>query len=143
MRMCSLLACGELRGCNDASGPAPFMVWGFFLPAVLVLWTTPTQRAIIVLMKQARSLMKSRTTLSEGMFVEMVVWQVPASVPGSLHCYKYRLALVSNGQCVLRYDNEAGKGDHKHIGGAEVPYTFQDLETLLKDFREDVEKWLP
>ncbi|MCG0998888.1 toxin-antitoxin system TumE family protein [Acetobacter persici] len=94
-------------------------------------------------MKQARSLMKSRTTLSEGMFVEMVVWQVPASVPGSLHCYKYRLALVSNGQCVLRYDNEAGKGDHKHIGGAEVPYTFQDLETLLKDFREDVEKWLP
>ena len=35
---------------------------------------------------------------------------------GSTHDYKYALAYVVAGQCVIRYDNEAGKGDHKHFG---------------------------
>lgn len=42
---------------------------------------------------------------------------------------------------MLRYDNEAGKGDHKHVGGHEVPYRFVDLETLQADFWVDVESW--
>ena len=43
--------------------------------------------------------------------------------------------------CVLRYDNEAGKGDHKHIGEDEMPYIFTSPEKLIDDFWNDVEKW--
>jgi hypothetical protein len=42
--------------------------------------------------------------------------------------------MLSNGVCVLRYDNEAGKGDHKHDRETEVPYKFTDVETLQADF---------
>jgi hypothetical protein len=41
---------------------------------------------------------------------------------------------------MVRFDNEQGKGDHKHVMGAEVPYTFRDIPTLLKDFRYEIEK---
>ena len=54
-------------------------------------------------------------------FAELVVWWVPSPVRGSVHGFKYWLAFVVEGACVLRYDNEAGKGDHKHIGEREVP----------------------
>ena len=50
----------------------------------------------------------------------MVVWEVPKPKRGSAHSFKYRLALISDGVCMLRYDNEAGKGDHKHIGRREA-----------------------
>lgn len=66
---------------------------------------------------------------------------MPQPVRKSAHEYKYRLALVSDHVCVLRYDNEAGKGDHKHAGDREVPYTFVDLKSLEADFRRDVENW--
>jgi hypothetical protein len=55
--------------------------------------------------------------------------------------FKYRLALVSDGVCVLRHDNEAGKGEHKQVGRREVAYLFTDLATLQADFWKDVEQW--
>jgi hypothetical protein len=56
--------------------------------------------------------------------------------------FKYRLALVSEGVCILRYDNEAGKGDHRHTrSGTEEAYVFTDPETLVNDFMADVEAW--
>ena len=61
-------------------------------------------------------------------------------LPASAHRFKYRLALVVNGECVLRYDNEAGKGDHRHIHGREEPYAFVDIDRLLADFRAEVER---
>ena len=39
------------------------------------------------------------------------------------------------------YDNERGKGDHKHVGEIEEEYVFESLERLLADFRRDVENW--
>ena len=78
---------------------------------------------------------------SEDAVVEIVIWQLPRMLLGSSHRFKYRLALVVSGECVLRYDNEAGKGDHRHVGGREVPYTFADLDGLLQDFRADVTAW--
>jgi hypothetical protein len=71
----------------------------------------------------------------------MVVWRLPTSVSGSKHGFKYRLALVVDGNCVLRYDNEAGKGDHKHIGEDEMPYEFITPKSLLADFWDDVNNW--
>jgi hypothetical protein len=61
-------------------------------------------------------------------------------VPGSAHPFKYRLALVVNGECVLLYDNERGKGDHRHIGGIEEPITFTTLEALYDAFQADLER---
>ncbi|MBF0166223.1 MAG: hypothetical protein HQL45_01230 [Alphaproteobacteria bacterium] len=45
--------------------------------------------------------------------------------------------------CVLRYDNESGKGDHRHKGEQETPYEFVSLDRLLEDFRRDIEEWRP
>ena len=39
--------------------------------------------------------------------------------------------LVVDGVCVLRYDNETGKGDRRHIKGAETSYAFTNCERLL------------
>ena len=85
-----------------------------------------------------------RRTLSAEAFVELKVWEVPEPVRGSDHQYKYRLVLVVNDRCVLRYDNETGKGDHKHVGADELekPYHFVSRQQLLDDFFADVATWL-
>ena len=79
-----------------------------------------------------------RIILSDNTFVEVVVWEVSESLEGSEHQYRYRLALVIRSECVMRYDNEAGKGDHKHIGSKESDYDFTDIDRLLADFWNDV-----
>jgi hypothetical protein len=84
---------------------------------------------------------KERHTVSEIAFVEMVVWHLPSPITGSAHKFKYRLAFVVNGRCVLRYDNEQGKGDHKHIGEKEIPYNFTTPQALFDDFWNDVDNW--
>jgi hypothetical protein len=89
----------------------------------------------------AELLFRKRIALLEATFVEMVVWKVPTPVRGSLHGFKYRLALVAEGTCVLRYDNESSKGDHKHIEDVEMVYHFTDLESLQADFWQDVRIW--
>jgi hypothetical protein len=93
-------------------------------------------------MTKAVLLLRRRLVLDETAFVELVVWRVPEPVRGSSHDFKYRLALVAEGRCILRYDNEAGKGDHKHLGNLEVPYAFRGIERLQVDFWTDVESWL-
>jgi hypothetical protein len=87
---------------------------------------------------KADLLQKSRVKLSDNRFADIVIWQVPVSMQGSLHPFKYRLALVMDGVCVMRYDNESGKGDHKHLGEQEVPYEFTTLDQLVDDFWADV-----
>jgi hypothetical protein len=89
----------------------------------------------------AKLLLNERHTISDSSFVEMVVWQLSSPVSGSSHAFKYRLALVVKGICVLRYDNEAGKGDHKHKGEEETAYTFTSPHALLSDFWHDVDNW--
>lgn len=50
------------------------------------------------------------------------------------------MAYVVDGVCRLRYDNEAGKGDHRHVGEIETPYRFSSLDQLIDDFWQDVEQ---
>jgi hypothetical protein len=90
---------------------------------------------------RAKLLLKSREPLGDDRFVERVVWQLPAASAGSDHAFKYRLAFVVKGQCVIRYDNEVGKGDHRHLGKDETPYSFSSIEQLLADFWRDVDAW--
>jgi hypothetical protein len=91
---------------------------------------------------QAQKLIDRRITLAATTFVELVVWKLPEPAKGSDHEYKYRFALVVNDACVLRYDNEAGKGDHVHVGTEERPYRFVDIDRLKADFLADVKEWL-
>ena len=90
---------------------------------------------------KAEPLLQERLVIAEDAFVELVVWRVPSPLAGSAHSFKYRLALIVNDVCVLRYDNEAGKGDHKHFAREQVPYTFTTPAQLLSDFWNDVNRW--
>jgi hypothetical protein len=90
---------------------------------------------------RAEPLIAERLVLDVDAFVELVVWQLPKPLPASLHPFKYRLAYVVRGECVVRYDNESGKGDHRHFGGAESYYQFRDVEALQVDFWNDVNHW--
>lgn len=58
-----------------------------------------------------------------------------------MHAFKYSLAYVIAGACVLRYDNEPGKGDHKHVGKTETAYRFTTPKRLIADFWRDVDEW--
>ncbi|MBU1666527.1 MAG: hypothetical protein KKG92_14180 [Gammaproteobacteria bacterium] len=71
-----------------------------------------------------------------------VVWTVPRPVDGCAHFFKYRLAFVVDDVCVIRYDNERGKGDHRHIGNREMAYLFSSPRQLIADFFEDIARWL-
>lgn len=62
-------------------------------------------------------------------------------LPSCSHRYKYRLYYGLSGECRVRYDNERGKGDHRHFGEQEGEYAFVSIEQLLDDFRSDVERW--
>ena len=90
---------------------------------------------------RAEALANERHVLAEDTLAEIVIWRVPRPVKGSTHRFKYRLALVVAGDCVLRYDNETGKGDHRHAGHLETAYTFDGYEKLLADFWADVDAW--
>lgn len=91
---------------------------------------------------KAKLIDKSRTVLSETTFFEVVLWLLPEPVPGSTHLFKDRLALIVDGECVLRYDNERGKGDHRHIGNREEAIEFTSLEALYDAFLADMERML-
>ena len=41
---------------------------------------------------------------------------------------------------MVGYDNERGKGDHKHICELETRYKFVSVEQLVADFLADVER---
>ena len=77
----------------------------------------------------------------DGSIVEIVVWVLDEPLPPCAHSYKYRLFFGRTGECFVRYDNERGKGDHRHVGGAESDYDFTTLEALLADFERDVTDW--
>ena len=76
----------------------------------------------------------------DGAIVEIVIWALPEPLRPCLHNYKYRLYFGRGGECFVRYDNERGKGDHKHRGRHEEVYEFIGIKQLLADFQADVEE---
>jgi len=86
---------------------------------------------------KATELFRVKETYGTG-FVEIVIWQLPEPVPPSGHSYKYRLAYVVEGKRLVGYDNERGKGDHKHLNEHEAPYRFVNPQQLMADFMADV-----
>lgn len=95
----------------------------------------------IVSNMKAVVLIRTRIVYSTTAFAELVLWKLPNPLAGSTHRFKYRLAYVVRGECVLRYDNEAGKGDHRHYGGKERAYVFSDPDNLIAAFQADIARW--
>jgi hypothetical protein len=89
---------------------------------------------------KAELLMRERLILSRRAFVEIVIWKVPQPLRASRHPFKYSLAYVANQRCAIRFDNETGKGDHKHLDEIEAPYIFSNLDSLQADFWAEVKK---
>lgn len=83
---------------------------------------------------------RQKSVLSDGSILELVIWSVPSPVLGSQHGYKYSLFYGRSGARIVGYDNERGKGDHRHLDGREEPYEFRSVEALIQDFMADVAK---
>jgi hypothetical protein len=81
-----------------------------------------------------------KQVLPDGTVVEMKIWQLPKPVAGSRHKLKYRLFYGREGERLVGYDNERGKGDHRHVAGQEEPYAFTTVEQLIEDFKADVRR---
>lgn len=81
-----------------------------------------------------------KQVLPDGAIVEMKIWQVPQPVPGSAHALKYSLFYGRPGERIVGYDNERGKGDHRHVEGQEECYAFTTPGQLIADFLADVRR---
>lgn len=86
----------------------------------------------------AELLFHQRIDYDDGGIVEMVLWRVPSPVVPSIHDLKYSLFYGRHGTREVGYDNERGKGDHRHFRGAETKYAFTTIERLMADFWTDV-----
>jgi len=82
----------------------------------------------------AQLITRFKDITSDGAILEVVIWKVPAPVPPTEHGYKYSAVYVVDGVRVVGFDNERGKGDHCHIDGIELAYTFNGIEQLIDDF---------
>ncbi len=89
---------------------------------------------------KAKLIFEWRIDYEDGGIVEMVIWKVPVPVPPTLHGLKYSLFYGYPGKRLVGYDNERGKGDHRHILDTEYKYIFLSVEVLMKDFWNDVRK---
>jgi len=87
---------------------------------------------------RAKLLLRERIDYPDGALIEMKIWQVPTPVPPTTHGLKYSLVYIVGGHRAVGYDNERGKGDHRHIGATETAYRFMSAARLIEDFRADV-----
>jgi hypothetical protein len=90
---------------------------------------------------KARWLFDHKEVYEDGDIVDMKILEVPSPVKGSRHLLKYSLFYGREDVRIVCYDNERGKGDHKHIKGIEAPYTFTTIRQLIDDFRSDILKF--
>lgn len=90
---------------------------------------------------KATRVIDRKVVFPEGDLLQMVIWRLPGADVERPHGLKYRFYYgLADGTCLVRYDNERGKGDHRHWGDHEEPYRFVDIETLISDFLSDVTK---
>ena len=89
---------------------------------------------------KAIRLFYDKAVLPDGGIVEMVIWRVPAPVPPTTHGLKYRLFYGHKGERIVGYDNERGKGDHRHVEGLAAHYELTSVERLIADFLADMAK---
>ena len=92
-------------------------------------------------MARAILLFRAKKIYPDGSIKEMVIWQLPKVSPERPHGLKYRLYYgTADDTCLVRYDNEAGRGDHRHVADREETYQFQDIESLVADLQRDIDR---
>ena len=91
-------------------------------------------------MQQAKRILHRKRHYDDGSVSELTLWLVPAPVRGSSHSFKYSLFYGLAGVRLVLYDNEPGKGDHRHYGDRQEPYEFTTPERLVRDFLADVRR---
>jgi hypothetical protein len=96
---------------------------------------------------KATLLFEDRLEYLDGAVLEICIWKLPERDEERLHGLKYRLFYGINGKRVIGYDNERGKGDHRHYHEHEEAYLFTTVEQLIADFKADVnrersKKWI-
>lgn len=74
----------------------------------------------------------------DGTMIDIKVWRLPGTTAERPHGLKYSLFYGRRGERIISYDNETGKGDHRHYRSREVTYPFVTLEQMLRDFFDDV-----
>jgi len=89
-------------------------------------------------MPTAELIFEDKQMLEDGSIIEMRIWRVPSPVPPSAHSLKYSLFYGRPGELAVLFDNERGKGDHRHIGEVEDDYHFENPEQLIEDFKAAV-----
>ena len=79
-----------------------------------------------------------KQVLPDGAIIEMKIWKTAAPLRGSTHALKYSLHYGKDNKRLVGYDNERGKGDHRHIEALQERYMFTSVEQLIADFLADV-----
>lgn len=92
------------------------------------------------MMQAAMLLIDRKAVLANGAIIQIKVWRLPATSKERPHGLKYSLFYGRPGERIIGYDNETGKGDHRHYRGDEEPYAFTSLEKLVADFERDVKQ---
>jgi Family of unknown function (DUF6516) len=95
---------------------------------------------LVRLVPKARKQFENALYYPDGYILRVRVWEVPEPVPPSGHRFKYSCFYGRPGERIVLYDNEKGKGDHRHYGERQVPYKFRSVKALMTDFLADVRR---
>jgi hypothetical protein len=91
---------------------------------------------------QARLIVHDKVKEADGSIIEIKIWSVSVSEEKK-HGFRYSLAYIKDGDCLVCYDNHTGKGDHRHYMGREEHYRFTTITKLLEDFYKDIRRFRP
>jgi len=91
-------------------------------------------------MPNAELIFRDKYVFADGAIREMVIWRLPKADEERPHGLKYSLYYGVPGTRLVGYDNELGKGDHRHYGDREEIYEFSTVEQLVADFENDVDR---
>lgn len=86
-------------------------------------------------------LAQTKEVRDDGTLIEVVIWELSEPLLPSGHLFKYRLFYGTRLEERVRYDNERGKGDHRHVAGKELTWVFVSVDQLLDDFERDIQNW--
>ncbi|WP_456330183.1 toxin-antitoxin system TumE family protein [Archaeoglobus sp.] len=91
----------------------------------------------------AELLVNRRITNDHGDIIQVRIWRVPKSddfPEGVKYSMVYIRVKGEKYERVLGYDNERGKGHHKHFFGEELPIKYTGIDKLVEMFFEDVRR---
>jgi hypothetical protein len=91
-----------------------------------------------MVMAKAELVYHDKAFLDDGLIVEMTIWRLQIRTTERPHALKYSLFFGRSGERIVGYDNERGKGDHRHYRNREEAYRFTTIEALVADFLADV-----